>query len=310
MNSFTIIALIFTVFLYSTTQGLQCDQTNPCGYDMTYNPDNGYQCFNEDAFNVICTCPNGGIERNMPCRLCARTNPLSNVCRNSTGRLIMCLEDKSYVGGFACLCSNGFGSADLTTSAECDLAVTVTARPTTTTTTLVSSITSACVNGGIYANGVCNCPSGFIGPNCAEKSDANLCDKVYCLNNGVCAIRNTAGPYQAVCLCRYGTYGEYCELTGTMGFCTTGLCLNGGACIENVVSTTRHAYCNCPAGFNGPKCETRYFTCPAAGSFADPVMFNQGKYFVCTNINGAFQLTQKSCPKGLRFNANVQGCTY
>jgi hypothetical protein len=72
-----------------------------------------------------------------------------------------------------------------------------------------------------------------------------------------------------------------------------------------------------------------YFICPGVGKFADPTLFPQGKYFDCTNVGGsktrrkkflfykvflflliAIQIQQKSCPRGLRFNANANICTY
>ncbi len=72
-----------------------------------------------------------------------------------------------------------------------------------------------------------------------------------------------------------------------------------------------------------------YFICPSIGKFIDTLMSQQGKYFECTLLNGcklmkkffcimlsifflsiAYQLEQKSCPKGLRFNASRNTCTY
>jgi hypothetical protein len=31
---------------------------------------------------------------------------------------------------------------------------------------------------------------------------------------------------------------------------------------------------------------TGYFICPGVGKYADPTMFDQGKYFECTNVGG------------------------
>ena len=44
--------------------------------------------------------------------------------------------------------------------------------------------------------------------------ESRLCDNIVCKNAGVCAIRNTNGPYVSVCLCRFATSGDYCELNG------------------------------------------------------------------------------------------------
>ncbi len=49
-----------------------------------------------------------------------------------------------------------------------DTTVTVTPRPTTTTATPGPS--SKCLNGGVYVDGICNCPSGYTGLLCADKS--------------------------------------------------------------------------------------------------------------------------------------------
>lgn len=45
-------------------------------------------------------------------------------------------------------------------------------------------------------------------------SDIQLCERIVCLNQGVCANRNPSGPAESVCLCRYGTTGDYCQLIG------------------------------------------------------------------------------------------------
>ena len=36
-----------------------------------------------------------------------------------------------------------------------------------------------------------------------------------------------------------------------------------------------------------------YFICPGTGRYADPIMFTQGKYFDCTNVNGGRNQTKK-----------------
>jgi hypothetical protein len=302
-----IIVSILTAFLYSSTQALSCLSGDPCQLTGYFTPLKGYSCIQKNAVHVYCTCP-GGIEENVPCRLCSRTNPAQNVCKPNP-KLLACLEDDVYDTGYGCLCLDGSGNAVVTTNADCDTTVTLTTRATTTTTTALGS-SSNCLNGGVYVDGICNCPNGYSGVLCADKTDTNLCEKIYCKNNGTCAIRNTNGPYEGVCLCRYGFSGEYCELIGTLGFCSSSSCMNGGACKENVIGSTRHAYCQCQGGFDGPKCENRYFICPATGRFPDLTNFNQGKYFDCTNVGGVLRAEQKSCPKGLRFNLSRNMCTY
>jgi len=232
-----------------------------------------------------------------------------NVCRNINGKLLLCLETRDYGTSFACLCAVTATTTALTTNADCDVAVTLTTRP--TTTQAPTPAPSPCVNGGVFANGVCNCPSGYTGAVCAAKDDVTLCDRIKCKNGGVCAVRNSdgVGPYQAVCLCRYGTEGEYCELNGTLGACSTGSCLNGGNCRDVLIGTTRFAYCHCPSAYNGVKCDNLYFQCPSVGKFPDNTMFEQGKYFECTSVGGSLRAQQKSCPKGLRFNQMLQLCS-
>ena len=51
--------------------------------------------------------------------LCNRSNPAQNVCRNTNGRLFICLETDDYGTSYACLCSDGFGNAIPTTDADC-----------------------------------------------------------------------------------------------------------------------------------------------------------------------------------------------
>jgi len=303
MNSL-IVSLIFTAFLYSSVQAQDCNVGNPCNVSGVFIPTRGYQCIQMGA-SVVCTCP-GGVETNRPCRLCDRSDPAKSACSNQTGNLIMCLEGNFFgTSAYACLCNDGTPNGVLTADANCDTTVTLT----TSSTTTLAPGSIVCANGGVLVNGNCHCPSGYTGTLCASKTDANLCDRIVC-KAGVCAIRNINKPYEGVCLCPYGTWGEYCELTGTLGFCSANSCSNGGACQENVVGTTRHAYCRCPAGYNGVKCENRYFICPDVGQFADPTMFAQGKYFVCTMVGGAYRIEQRSCAKGLRYNANLIRCTY
>jgi len=44
--------------------------------------------------------------------------------------------------------------------------------------------------------------------------DSQLCDKIQCKSDGICAVRPTVTGgtnYQSKCLCRAGFYGEFCE---------------------------------------------------------------------------------------------------
>ncbi|CAF1328197.1 unnamed protein product [Adineta steineri] len=208
------------------------------------------------------------------------------------------------LGGDSVLCTCPGGAYEL--NGPCHTTVPLTCSSSTT----YPSSPSPCLNGGVFIYNICHCPSGYSGAICQDKSDYNLCEKVRCKNNGVCAIQNPNGPYEAVCLCRYGTWGDYCELNGTLGFCSAGSCLNGGACRENIIGSTRFAYCQCAPGYKGTKCETNYFTCPTAGSFVDADMHEQGKYFECKGVSGVLRIERKSCPKGLRYDASEKLCMY
>jgi hypothetical protein len=300
-----IAVIIFAAFLFLSAQAqpYYCTFNNPCDQTGNFGVNRGYRCVQTTPGNVWCTCPGGGYETNRPCRICNRVDSKNNACNSP--KLITCLEGPTYGTGFACLCQDSQSNTYLTTSGDCDGTVKLTTPPTTTRVT-----PSPCFNGGVFANGICNCPSGYGTQYCAQKYDANTCERINCKNNGVCAIKNPNGPYEGVCLCRYGTSGEYCHITGTLGSCSASSCSNGGSCIANTIGTTTFAYCQCPAGYNGVKCENRYFTCRSAGKFSDVEMFNQGKYFECITVSGSLQAQQRSCPKGLRFNQGLNACTY
>jgi hypothetical protein len=111
---------------------------NPCNLGGYYTTQTGYQCIPIDPTTAFCTCPNGGgVEVNKPCGmlmiwilknqklififidLCNRTNSGQNVCRNTTGRLLRCLENNDYGTAFACLCSDPGVAPWLTTDADC-----------------------------------------------------------------------------------------------------------------------------------------------------------------------------------------------
>ncbi|CAF1270825.1 unnamed protein product [Rotaria sp. Silwood1] len=303
-----IIIFIFTGLLYFSAQALNCDD-NPCELGGYFIQNRGYQCLQVNTV-VFCTCPNGQFEVDRPCRICNRTNPANNPCIVSSN-FLACLETNDYGTTFACLCMGPLGPA-VTTSANCDLSITLTSTAiiTFTSTTTVAPVTlSTCFNGGYFIDNDCHCPSGFGGIYCEQSFESQLCERIVCQNRGVCAIRNLNGPYESICFCRYGTSGDYCELNGTLGFCTPNLCMNDAPCQETLIGSTRHAYCNCLPGYNGTKCENQYFKCTSNGIFLDNFMSNQGKYFECTQSNDSFQLERKSCPKGLRFNTDKTTCT-
>ncbi|CAF0807806.1 unnamed protein product [Adineta steineri] len=319
MKTLIIIFVFCLIFSYVSAQACNA---NPCQLGGYYSETNGYRCFELGGGSALCTCPGSAYEINQPCRLCNRPNPANNVCRSNKGQPFYCLENNDCGTSYACLCMDTTtGNAVLTTDADCDTRV-----PLTCSSTTSPSGPSPCLNGGVYTGGICHCPSGYSGTICQDKSDYNLCEKVRCKNNGVCATQNPNGPYEAVCLCRYGTWGEYCELTGkhffaillsnynctigTLGFCSGSLCSNGGACRENVISSTRHAYCQCAPGYKGTKCETNYFTCYTTGTFIDADMHEQGKYFECKLVSAVLRIERKSCPKGLRYNESAKLCMY
>ncbi|CAF1283197.1 unnamed protein product [Adineta steineri] len=303
MKTFIIVIVICLIFSYASAQGCSA---NVCDLGPYFSETNGYRCLDLGGSNVVCTCPGGAYEINQPCRLCNRQDPANNVCRNTNGKLLACLETDDCGTSYACLCTaNTTDGTALTTDVNCD-----TTNPLTCSSTTDPSTPSPCLNGGVFTGGICHCPSGYSGAFCQDKNDYNLCEKVRCKNNGVYAIQNPNGPYECVCFCQYGTWGDYCELNGTLGFCSASSCFNGGACRENVIGSTRFAYCQCTPGYRGAKCETNYFTCPTAGSFLDTDMHEQGKYFECKIVSGSFRIERKSCPKGLRFNTTSQLCMY
>ncbi|CAF1296580.1 unnamed protein product [Adineta steineri] len=302
MKTVIIIFVFCLIFSYASAQA--CNN-NPCQIGGYFSDTNGYRCIDLGS-SALCTCPGSPYEFNQPCRLCDRPNPANNACRSNSGKPFFCLENNDCGTSYSCLCMDANGENPVqTTDADCNTAVPLTCSPITNPTG-----PSPCLNGGVSTGGICHCPSGYGGAICQDKNDYNLCEKVRCKNNGVCATQNPNGPYEAVCLCRYGTWGEYCELTGTLGFCSGSLCSNGGACRENVISSTRHAYCQCAPGYKGTKCETNYFTCYTTGTFLDADMHEQGKYFECKMISSVLRIERKSCPKGLRYNASAKLCMY
>ncbi|CAF0804312.1 unnamed protein product [Adineta ricciae] len=296
----TVIVLIVALY-FTSTHAADCS-TNPCGIAGYFNETRGYRCLQVGA-SALCTCPGHKYTFDRPCRLCGNQNASEDACTNSNGNLILCLESDDCGTSFSCLCNDTAGNSVQTTNADCDL----TKPLQCSSTTNPGTGPSPCLHGGVYSGGICHCPSGYGGAVCQNRDDHNLCERVTC-KTGFCATQPPQGPHQAVCLCPYGTWGEYCEMKGTPGFCLSGLCLNNGACQENVIGSTRFAYCKCAPGFNGTKCESNYFSCASAGFFQDTYMHEQGKYFECRTVTGGLRAEERSCPKGLRFNATSRLC--
>ena len=91
-----------------------------------------------------------------------------------------------------------------------------------------------CQNGGTCLEGVCDCPTGFIGENC----ETDLCATISCQNGGTCV--------SGTCDCPPGFTGTNCEIVDDP--CENISCFNGGTCINGA--------CDCPTGFTGTNCET------------------------------------------------------
>ncbi|KAK3102280.1 hypothetical protein FSP39_010178 [Pinctada imbricata] len=109
---------------------------------------------------------------------------------------------------------------------------------------------SPCLNGGTCINmeGTfrCNCPSGFIGSTCSERTEkCNFHGEVSCQNNGTCFKKNGV----PVCACTSGWTGRYCEVD--LDECKNYPCENNALCIN----TRGNFYCKCSNGFTGRTCD-------------------------------------------------------
>ncbi|CAF3066337.1 unnamed protein product [Rotaria sp. Silwood2] len=290
---------MFVVILYLFVSvrisfGIFCnDGSNPCKLDQSGLPTsyflqiNGYHCFDALDDGFICSCPDGSTTRNRPCRICDRD---PNPCGVGPS-FVSCFDiNKS----FSCLCRNGQGEIVVSTT-SCD------------NNTVTPPPAVRCDNSGVRdpTTNQCNCPSGFTGSNCEIRSDNQLCDRIQCMSNGVCAIRpifDGATIYQSKCLCRSGSDGDYCEKQTTTGSCTSSYCLHGGICRQRQIGSSNFIFCQCQVGWSNPRCDKQYFRCQSPGYFIDEYLKNQGKYFLY------YLLQQLSCPKGLKFNFEKQLC--
>jgi len=72
-----------------------------------------------------------------------------------------------------------------------------------------------CQNGGICVDGECDCPEGFIGPECTIVLDP--CQQKGCdpTRSERCVLNNDG---EAQCICRDGFEGEFCDITWTEKF--------------------------------------------------------------------------------------------
>jgi len=277
------LSVIFMILaVVKISLAVQCN-TNPCELGGEFSPPN-YQCIQatDNINNVVCTCPDGGIEINTRCRICDKIN---------CGPTGVCIERSFFENlYYACGCTNG--ANNYLNPGPCP-----DANPTTTT----APPSNICLNGGFYniATDTCICPSGFTGRYCETVIGSGTCQNVVCANGGVCnPVPTIENGVEVQCLCLNGFAGPNCELIGTPGRCTPTLCLNGGVCEEKISGTAVYAYCRCPPGLTGQCCQTSYFACPTAGVFADPKNCKFGRYFQCNGLT----LSTLSCPRGLRYN--------
>ncbi|XP_052793607.1 protocadherin Fat 1-like isoform X3 [Mya arenaria] len=113
-----------------------------------------------------------------------------------------------------------------------------------------------CMNGGkceaTSANSyMCRCGERFQGLRC--EIDKDPCQRMPCLNNGVCA--NLKGvPNDFQCTCPGGFLGRRCEYGK---YCQTSPCQHAGTCIEGPTSYT----CRCAPGYAGARCESMEDMC-------------------------------------------------
>ncbi|CAF0765780.1 unnamed protein product [Didymodactylos carnosus] len=296
-----------------------------CGSGMCYQlSDTGAQfiCICSDGtFGSTCANASANIGKNnfnsLTFPMHSTTTQTTAEYRNypSYAKLIGCMPDSCKNGGtcvaaspgstVTCRCKSGF------TGAYCESAINECAS-------------NPCLYGGTcydmenaYA---CFCPDKMFRPQCFPPTDKvssgqtpsnspvnnpqKSISDCMCQNGGICSVNSKT------CLCLNGYTGTFCEYSsGSVGAsCRQIVCQNGGTC--------QIAICICKPGYSGSSCESEYFRCRSNGRFADTSGCGQGKYFECVYVgqydlglpNGV--LYSRSCPPGLRFNANFDRCDY
>ncbi|XP_036356081.1 neurogenic locus notch homolog protein 1-like isoform X3 [Octopus sinensis] len=162
----------------------------------------------------MCNCPHGFVGPDCSRRDDCALNP--NICQNGG----TCQLVNNQV---SCICLNGFQGNRCQVPIQCY---------------------PPCQNGGICNTNtrMCNCPHGFVGPDCSRRDDCALNPNI-CQNGGTCQLVNN----QVSCICLNGFQGNRCQVP----IQCYPPCQNGGICNTN----TR--MCNCPHGFVGPDCSRR-----------------------------------------------------
>ncbi|KAL3265835.1 hypothetical protein HHI36_010031 [Cryptolaemus montrouzieri] len=99
---------------------------------------------------------------------------------------------------------------------------------------------------------ICECASGFTGPNCGKRQDP--CTPNPCKNKGQC--RKQGFNFQ--CICPSHKDGKLCELEKG-DVCQNNPCRNGGSCRESPDGSS--FFCLCRPGYRGNQCEAIADSC-------------------------------------------------